>query len=189
MKIGVYVGSFNPVHKGHLKIVDFLLNKHLDKILMMPTGAYWDKNDLANLKDRINMLKIYENERIIVEDEKNDLPYTYLVMEHLSNKYKNAELHLIIGADNIVNFDKWMNYKALLKNNLIIVARNNIDIKRYLRKFGKRDKYIFVEGLEEMDVSSTEIRNLVKENNYKDIEKLIDIKVLDYITENKLYKG
>ena len=50
MKIGVYVGSFNPVHKGHIKIVNHLIkNKYVDKVLVIPTGNYWDKNDLLSI--------------------------------------------------------------------------------------------------------------------------------------------
>jgi len=189
MKLGVYVGSFNPVHKGHIKIVNYLLSEYLDKVLIMPTGAYWDKHDLVGLEDRINMLRFYENDKIIIEDEKNDLPYTYLVMRYLNEKYESDELYLIIGADNIVNFDKWDNYEELLKNNLVIIARDNIDVKYYLKRLGKEDKYILVDSLEDMDVSSTTIRNLIKENKLKDIEKLIDRQVLEYITKNNLYKN
>ena len=50
-KLGVYVGSFNPVHKAHIKIGNYLLNNHLNKVLMMPTGAYWNKNDLPDIKE------------------------------------------------------------------------------------------------------------------------------------------
>lgn len=53
MKVGVYVGSFDPVHKGHEKIVDYLLsNNYLDKIIVIPTKDYWDKNDLLSLDIR-----------------------------------------------------------------------------------------------------------------------------------------
>lgn len=189
MKLGVYVGSFNPVHKGHIKIGNYLLNNHLNKVLMMPTGAYWDKNDLPDIKDRINMLRLYENEKIIIEDEKNDLPYTYLVMEHLGKKYKNDELYLIIGADNIVNFDKWEKYKDLLKYNMVIISRENIDVKYYLDRLGKKDKYTVIDNLEDMDISSTMVRNLIKANKIEDTNKLIDKPVLEYIKKNNLYKS
>jgi len=187
MKIGVYVGSFNPVHKGHIKIVNSLLERYLDKVIIMATENYWDKNDLINIKDRINMLKIYQNEKIIVEEEKNDLPYTYMVMDYLKTKYKGNEFSLIIGADNIVNFHKWQRYKELLEYNLIIIGRENIDINYYLSGLKKEDKYLIVDDLGNIDISSTKVRNLVKENNVKELEELIDKAVLEYIMGNNLY--
>ena len=57
MKIGIYVGSFNPPHKGHIKIVNHLINNYLDKVIIIPTGNYWDKLDLVSINDRINMIK------------------------------------------------------------------------------------------------------------------------------------
>ena len=66
MKIGVYVGSFNPVHKGHIQIVNELLND-LDKVIIVPTGNYWNKNDLVDINHRINMWKFYQNEKMVYE--------------------------------------------------------------------------------------------------------------------------
>ena len=66
MKIGVYVGSFNPVHKGHMKIVKHLIkNNYLDKVIVIPTGAYWDKQNLIDINDRISMLKFYERRKTL----------------------------------------------------------------------------------------------------------------------------
>ena len=187
MKIGVYVGSFNPVHKGHIKITNHLLENYLDKVIIMPTGNYWDKNDLASIKDRLNMLKNYQSEKIIIEDENNDLPYTYLVMEYLEKKYKSNELYLIIGADNIVNFDKWQRYKDLLKYNIVIINRDNIDVEFYLKKLDKNDKYLILDDLDEINISSTKIRELIKSNYLENIKQFIDQEILEYIIENKLY--
>ena len=59
MKIGVYVGSFNPVHKGHIAIANYIVdNNYVDKLWIVPTGNYWDKLDLVSIDDRINMLKL-----------------------------------------------------------------------------------------------------------------------------------
>ena len=52
MKIGVYVGSFNPVHIGHIKIVNYLLDNYLDKVIIVPTGNYWEKIDIVNIDYR-----------------------------------------------------------------------------------------------------------------------------------------
>ena len=183
MKIGVFVGSFNPVHNGHVKIVNELLN-YLDKIIVVPTGNYWNKNDLINIKHRINMWKYFANDRIIIDEENNNLEYTYLVLNNLKNKYINDELNLIIGADNIVNFDKWRNYEDVLKHNLIIINRNSINIKYYIDKFNIKN-YLIVD-IDNTNISSTLIRKLIQENNV--LDNLIDKRVLKYIKDNKLYK-
>lgn len=186
--IGVYVGSFNPPHKGHIKITNYLLNKVLDKIIIIPTGNYWNKNNLISLNDRINMLKYYENEKIIIDTENNNYEYTYLILENLSKTYKKEDLTLILGADNIINFDKWKNYQELLDYNLIIINRDNIDIDYYLKKLKKIDKYIILNDLPQIEISSTMIRNYIKENNYESLKTLIDENVLQYIKKNNLYK-
>ena len=117
MKIGVYVGSFNPPHLGHMKVIDYLLKyDYVDKIEIIATGNYWDKNNLINIQDRINMLKFYESENIIINDELNDLPYTYQVLNRLKEKYENDELILIIGDDNLPKFHLWKNYQLFTQN-------------------------------------------------------------------------
>ena len=188
MKIGIYVGSFNPPHKGHIKIVNHLINNYLDKVIIIPTGNYWDKKDLVSINDRIKMLKYYENENIIIETKNNNIEYTYQILEKLSKEYSIDELYLIIGADNIISFDKWKNYQDILKYNLIILNRSNIDIIKYLYKLNKKDKYIIVNDLPNIDISSTMIRNKIKDSNIKNILELIDKDIYEYIENNKLYR-
>ncbi len=187
MKIGVFVGSFNPVHKGHIKIANYILNEgYVDKLLMIPTGNYWDKDSIIDVKYRIDMLKNYETDKLIIETELNNLPYTYEVMRELKKRYKDDELCLIIGADNIISFDKWKNYKELLEYELIIYKRNNLNIRHYLNKFNKKDKVIVIDNVENIDISSTRIRETI--NDYYNLKDLIDEKVIDYIIKNNLYK-
>jgi len=188
MKIGIYVGSFNPPHKGHIKIVNHLINNYLDKVIIIPTGNYWDKLDLISINDRINMLKYYENENIIIDTKNNNIEYTYQILEKLSKEYKEDELYLIIGADNIISFDKWKNYEDILKYNLIILNRANIDIIKYLYKLNKKDKYLIINDLPNIDISSTVIRNKIKDSDTKDILELIDKEIYGYIEKNNLYR-
>jgi len=187
MKIGIYVGSFNPPHKGHIKIVNHLIDNYLDKVIIIPTGNYWDKLDLVSIDDRINMLKLYESEKIIIDSENNNIEFTYQILRKLSSYYKD-ELYLIIGADNIINFDKWKNYEEILNYNLIILNRANIDIIKYLNNLNKKEKYIIVNDLPNIDISSTMIRNKIKNIDNKDILELIDKEIYGYIEKNNLYR-
>ena len=180
MRLGVYIGSFNPVHNGHIKLVNYLLdNNYVDKVLIVATLGYWDKTNLVNIIDRINMLKYFESENIIIDNKHYNHRYTYELMRKLSKEY-NDELYLIMGADNIINFDKWKNYEELLNYKIIVMNRNNIDIKSYIKKYNTSN-FIVVNDYEFLDVSSTEIRNNLN-NRY------LDKRVLEYIRTNNLYK-
>lgn len=188
MKIGVYVGSFNPVHKGHIKIVNHLIEKnYLDKVIIIPTGAYWDKQNLVDLNDRIQMLKVYENEKITIDTKHNTLPYTYQVLEELSKIYNKEDLYLILGADNITSFSKWKNYEEILKYHFIILNRDFIDVEYYLVMLKKFDKYKIINDLPMISISSTMIREKLKNRDYSHLEEYIDKEVIDYIKKNELY--
>lgn len=178
MRLGVYVGSFNPVHNGHIGIVNYLLkNNYVDKVLIVPTLNYWDKQDLIDIKHRINMLKLFENEVIIVDKTHNKYVYTTYLFKELEKEYADT-LYLIIGADNIINFDKWKDYKELLKYKIIVINRNNIDIDTYINKYNSNN-FIIIKDYIPLDISSTDIRN--GNDDY------LNPRVLKYIKENKLY--
>ena len=180
MKLGVFIGSFNPVHEGHINMVNYLLEKGIvDRILIVPTTDYWDKTNLVDLKHRINMLKFFQNENIIIDETHNTFPYTCDLMKELSKEYDD-ELYLIIGADNIINFDKWKNYEELLQYKIIVMNRNNLNIDEYITKYNTSN-FIVLSDYPFIDVSSTEIRNNL-DNRY------LDKRVLEYIKKNNLYK-
>ena len=180
MKLGIYMGSFNPPHKGHISIINHLLNNnYVDKILVIPTLGYWDKVDLVDIKDRINMLKFYETDKIIIDTKHNKYIYTYELVKVLEKDYPNDELVIIMGADNIVNLDKWKNYKKLLKYNIIVINRDNINVSSYIEKLN--GKFKVINDFKQVNISSTEIRNNLS-------SKYLDRKVIDYIKKNNLYQ-
>ena len=180
IKLGIFIGSFNPPHKGHIKVVRYLLEKkYIDQILIVPTLNYWNKNNLIDINDRINMLKTYENDIIKVDTEFNKYIYTVELMKELSKKYKD-ELYLILGADNIVNFDKWKDYQELLKYKITVVNRGDVDIDKYISKYNSNN-FIVINDFENINISSTKIRDNLD-------SKYLDKEVLDYIKEHKLYE-
>ena len=127
------------------------------------------------------MLNFFKNENIIINNTLNNLEYTYQIIREL--KKDNNEYSLILGADNIINFDKWKNYEELLKLELLIINRNDINIKEYLEKLNKNDKYKII-NIENINISSTYIRENI---NKKEITNIIDKKVLNYIQKENLY--
>ena len=181
MKLGIFVGSFNPVHEGHIKVANHLLDNHyVDKVLMLATPNYWNKQDLTNLKHRVNMLKFYEKDNLIIDDIHNKEQYTYQVLRKLKKDYPNDELYLIIGADNIIKLDQWKNIDEILTSKIIVVNRDNIDVYKYLEKFPK-EQFTIIPSFPNIQVSSTEIRN----GNYKHLKP----EVKEYIEKNNLYRG
>ncbi len=179
MKLGAYVGSFNPVHNGHIKVAEFLLdNGYVDQILMIPTPNYWDKQDLVDLKKRIEMLRFFERENLIV-DSTHNYPYTYQVLESLEKDYPTDDLYLVIGSDNLEKLHLWKNIDDILRHHVIVIRRGYRDIEEPLKKFD-RSRFIVINNFPFIETSSTEIRNNLDNEN-------LDPKVLQYIKENKLY--
>ena len=189
MKIGVYVGSFNPVHKAHIALVNYLLNNnYLDKVIIVPTGDYWNKQNLINIDDRINMLKFYENDDIIINNELNNMPYTYQIIEKLQINYHNDQLLLIIGSDNIEKFHLWKNYEQLLQNEVLVIPRGKYKLNKNINK-ELRNSFKIITNYKTYNISSSLIRNKFINNDLNDILNLIDINIYEYIIENNLYKN
>ena len=183
MKIGVYVGSFNPVHKGHSKIVKELIDKKiLDKVIIIPTKNYWDKQNLISIEHRVNMLKFLENEKIKVCKKYSNHEYTYQILNDLKKEYINDELYLIIGADIMPKFHLWKNIEEILKFKILVINRDDIKIEDYINSFQNKNNFIIVNDIEKIDISSTNIRN-----NLDEMSKYLDIEVYNYIKNNKLY--
>lgn len=181
MKIGVYVGSFNPPHIGHIDIANYLINsKTLDKVLIVPTLNYWNKNNLVDINHRINMLKFFETDDIKIDSKHNKYIYTYELFRVLSKEYMCDELYLIIGADNIINFDKWKNYEELLNYKIIIIDRDNIDAKKYIQKYNSNN-FIVIDDYKSIDISSSKIRDNLN-------GEYLDKRVYEYILKNNLYE-
>ncbi|MDO5440540.1 MAG: nicotinate (nicotinamide) nucleotide adenylyltransferase [Erysipelotrichaceae bacterium] len=181
MKIGIYSGSFAPVHKGHIKIVrEVLKSKSVDKVLIVPTKEYWDKKINYSLKDRINMLKLYETKHIEIDTKLNNTNGTYELLSKYQSKHPNDEFYLILGADNLTQFEKWINYRKLLEYPFIIIKRDKQGcsyIKKRMKELNKTN-YIILD-IPNIEISSTFIRENI--NNPKLLRNKIDPRVYNYI--------
>ena len=190
MRLGIYVGSFNPVHKGHQFIADYVvLKNYVDKVLMIPTESYWDKTGLIDLNHRLNMLKFCENENILVSDEYSSCEFTYEILEAIAEKSNDTELYLIIGADNLIKFELWENIDLILKHKVLVLGRNDINMGEQIKKFTaeQQNHFVLVKDFPEVDVSSTRVRNKLLSCNFSELNNELDENVLQYILKNKLY--
>lgn len=188
-KIGVYIGSFNPVHKSHKYLVNDMIDNHLvDKLIVIPTGdKYHLKSGLEKFVDRYNMLKLaIGNKAIISEIEKEKYHYTYENIMILKEQYKNDDLYLVIGADNLIELHTWKNYEYLLNNCYFIVySRNGINVSDHINNSFTNYKNKFIIRENNGELSSTYIRN--KLSNNEEPNDCLDEKVLEYIKKHNLY--
>lgn len=192
MKIGIFGGSFNPPHKMHKKIAIELIKKHyLDKVIFVPTGSkYKYKNNLLSDKVRFEMLKLMcrDNNNLEVSDYelKEHVVYTYETLNYFKNKYKDDEIYFICGTDNFSYVDKWERGIYVLSNNkFLVIKRNTDDINILLEKYKDYKDNIIVTEIEENEISSTKIREMIYNN--KRAEDYLDESVYSYIRENNLY--
>ena len=187
-----YFGTFNPVHLGHIKTAkDIISYLGFDKVVFVPVFAPCHKEVLTDSVDRLNMLKLIEDDKLTVSDIEFKLPkpsYSYrTVMEILKGKKKGEKVNYIIGFDAFINIEKWKNPEYLKENVHFIVLKRNGENRLEIEKlYNKGFDFEITDSISTIDVSSTEIRNKVKMG--RDITGLVDENVKRYIEKNELYK-
>ena len=187
MKIAIYGGSFNPMHIGHEKIVDYVLkNLDMDKIIIIPVGIPSHReNNLEQSNTRLkNCKEIFKNnEKVEVSDieiKAEGKSYSYDTLLKLIQIYdKDNEFFEIIGEDSLKNLKTWKNYKELLNLCKFIVFRRKDDKNTEIDSEFLNNKNIIILENEYYNISSTEIRNKVK--NKEDISGLVNEKVKNLI--------
>jgi len=205
-KIGIFGGTFNPPHIGHMILSELVFDKlKLDKLFFIPAyiPPHKTKIHLIDAKHRLKMLELsITNKKYFrvsdIEIKRGGKSYTYDTLMYLKSKNKNSKFYLIIGYDNYKDFICWKNYKEILKNCKVVVLRrflNNEKRKKHLIDFCEKklkdakkelpsDNFIFIYN-PILDISSTEIRNRVKKG--KSFDFYVTERVARYIKKNKLY--
>ncbi len=190
MKIGIYSGSFNPVHNGHIGLANYMLqHSDLDEIrlLVSPQNPLKEKDGLLADNLRLEMLCLATKNypALRVSDIEFSLPkpsYTIDTLHYLQKKYPGNQFVLIIGIDNLGVFDQWKNYRELLADYRILVyPRSGYDTKTLLRKYPSVE-YI---NAPLFDISSSMIRERIASG--ADVSSFLPAEVYAFIKEKKLY--
>lgn len=203
MKIGIFGGTFNPPHKGHVRMIDKMTEElELDKVFIIPNKIPTHKrcDDLADNRDRLAMCKLaFKNPKYEIstmEMDRDTDSYTIYTVDELKKKYPNDDLYLIIGSDMFLIFHKWYKHKELLEKCTICVAsRDNDENIQALRAYAFEKlgiylpaldaKNIHISLLDAYEVSSSEVRDRIK--NERSLYGIVDPEIIDYIEEHKLY--
>ena len=190
-KIGLFFGTFDPIHNGHLRIAKYITEEKLaDKVWLVVTPENPIKvgSKISSFNHRFNMAKIatekYDNIRPSDLEVNLKKPnYTIDTLEYISNKLKDIEFSLIIGEDNYKIFDTWKDYKKIINKYKIFIYPRKGTLNENLHIINENTMYI---GGPRIDLSSTNIRNIVSKKS--DPKDLISAKVMEYINSNKLYQ-
>ncbi len=197
-KIALFGGSFNPVHSGHIRLVENIAKaEKLDRVIVMPTNISpfkAGKNGyIADAEHRLNMCRLaFENlpyaEISTYETDKTDISFTINTIEHFKKIYPDDKLYLIVGSDGVTSFTKWKDFDKILSFCTLIAASREKDDKdellkaaENLRKYGE----VIIIDTEPFEVSSTQIREKII--NCEDISCYMPDNVVRYILNNHLY--
>ncbi len=191
MKIGLYFGSFNPIHVGHLIIANYMVEfTDLDQVWLVVTPHNPHKNKTSLLADHHRLEMVYlatkNYPKLKPSDVEFKLPqpnYTIQTLVHLSEKYPQHQFSILMGEDNLDSLHKWKNYEAILENySMYIYPRkgtftneNNL----------KNHKNIHLVEAPIIELSSTFIRQAIKDK--KNIAPMLPDAVFEYLDHNLFY--
>ncbi len=198
-KIGIFGGTFNPVHNGHIRLLNSLAREcRFDRIIVIPTALPPHKqvSHLASGEQRMKMCSLaFEDFRGIeisdYEIKKGGKSYTFETLAHFKTVYPNSALYFIMGTDMFLSFGEWREPQKILENAILLCgARDNSvsfeEIDYYAhKKLGLNEKQYKICFAEPFEISSSELRAKLVAG--EDISMYVPKKVLQYIYSEKLY--
>lgn len=204
MHIGIYFGSFNPIHKGHMFVIKKALETGIDRLFLVvsPQSPFKPLSELAPFKDRLEMAKIsvksynIENKVEAVDWEEFMYPsYTAHTLQKEVPILMENDVTIFMGLDNFLTIDKWKEPNYILENYGIHIIPRGEDFKEHLitdkieqlkENVTTNIKSVTFSKIEHtINISATEIRNKIRSN--ENINDIISDNVLNYIKDNKLY--
>lgn len=201
MNIGLYFGTFNPIHVGHLIIANYMADyTDLDQVWLVvsPQNPLKEKKHLLADYHRLNLVKvaIESNDKLKASDIEFKLPipsYTINTLTYLQEKYPKHNFSLIMGEDNLRTFHKWKNHEQIIKNHKIYVYPRvlteseitEVNLHEPNNQFFNHPQVVICDA-PVMKVSSSFIRRAIKEK--RDVRYLLTEPVYKYITEMHFYE-
>lgn len=188
MRVGLFFGSFNPIHIGHLMLAQYMVNfADVDEVWLVvsPQNPFKQDVELADTQHRLNMarLAVGDNEKIKISEVELSLPkpsYTIDTLRALEKEYPEIEFSIIMGADNLMGLNRWKEAETLLSRYRIIVyPRPGYEAKE------PEGAHIEIVDAPQVDISSTQLRRWIGEG--RSVLYFTNDKVIEYFSQNNLY--
>lgn len=198
-RIGLFGGSFNPIHKGHLHLAETALQElQLEQIIFIPAKVSpfkQGRKDMTSEQDRLEMCQLATEEYDAFsvssfELERDAVSYTVYTAEHFHEVYPQKELVLLMGSDMFLSFPKWYQWEKIMSLcTLGVISRESDDEEKLQEQMKNLSSYgkILLCQAEAFPLSSTEIREKLKKN--ADCSCYLPKKVVQYIMRENLYRG
>ena len=192
-KIGIFGGTFDPPHIGHLIIAKFAQDElELSKVIFVPTGTPPHRTPTTPADIRLEMVKLAVDREFEVSDfevKKEGVSWTYETILYFRSTFPKSRLFLIVGEDEVRNFHTWKNPKIILENCTVAwyprFSDNSETLNILNEKFGSMSKNFLMLKAPKIEISSTLIRERVRQG--KSIRFLVPQKVENFIAEKNLY--
>ena len=191
LKVGLYFGSFNPVHIGHMAIANYMVEyTSIDQLwfIVSPHNPLKNKSNLLNDYQRLDLVNraIEDDNRFRASNIEFNLPkpsYTIDTLTYLKEKFPDYEFVILMGSDNLESFHKWKNFKTIVQNyGIIVYPRPGFEQAKVL----KHENIVIAKEAPLMEVSSSFIRNAIHEG--KDVRHFLPQNVWKYVDEMNFYK-
>lgn len=192
-KIGLFFGSFNPIHIGHVILANYILeNSDMEELwfVVSPQNPFKDKKSLLSDHNRLDMvqLAISNYPKMRASNVEFSLPrpsYTIDTLVYLKEKYPDHSFSLIMGEDNLESLSKWKNAETLIKNHQIIVYPRTFSNEKPKQKYPEHANIALINA-PILEISATEIRKMIKSG--KNVRPMLPPEVFDYLDGSAFYK-
>lgn len=206
-KVALFGGTFNPIHKAHINIIiNTLETKIVDEVWIMPAYNPYHKNSNENFildfRDRIQLInisinslkkynkliKLFDIEKKLFEEKIITNSYTSLILDYIYKEYVDIDFYFLLGSDSIFSIKTWYNYEDVInKTKFLIYQRDsNIDkLKSEIEILNIKANIIYGKIY---DISSTKIREYLKNKSYNKLKHYLIKEELEYIKKNQLYE-
>lgn len=192
-KTGLFFGSFNPIHIGHLILANYILeNSDMQELwfVVSPQNPFKEKKSLLDDMTRLDLVEraLRNYEKMHVSNVEFALPkpsYTIDTLTYLKEKFPSHSFALIMGEDNLAGLPKWKNAELLVKNYQIIVYPRYFEKSETLESYEEHENITLIDA-PIIELSATQIRQMIKEG--KNVRPMLPPEVFDYIDGSSLYK-